>query len=206
MPNIELNKCRSSYFYHRICEAPAPSKHAGGCVASFPFNRVEKVAAKVGLVLSVLTKVDKCQINELHWKYLDLLIPLWFLLSSTFLSLPSLFFLPLFHLFFFFLPCLEHLNYKGVVFDFPLEHVLGFTQCRYHIPVSGFLPSLRIKQRPGAISFILNDHAFIPQNPSTHWALFSCYPVQELKKINHQAHLYMVSGRKHLGADKIQFN
>lgn len=84
--------------------------------------------------ITVLTKVDKCQINELH----ENVNPFLFLFDSFFPPLfsPSLpFFSFLCFIFFFFLPtCLEHLNYKGVVFD-PLEHVLGFTQCRYHIPV-----------------------------------------------------------------------
>ena len=68
-------------------------------------------------------------------------------------------------------------------------------------------------QRPVAISFILNDHAFLPPDTLMHCAkedqllkLFFPVILCRTRMINHKLTSTLVSGRKHLGADKIQFN
>lgn len=121
--------------------------------------------------------------------------------------LPSLFFPFLYFIFFFFLPtCVEHLRLQGCG-SWPLGTCVGLhtVQVSYSCG-GGFLHSLRIKkQRPGAISFILNDHAFLPPKP-LNTQLFFPVILCRTQKINHKLISTLVSGRKHLGADKIQFN
>ena len=141
------------------------------------------------------------------WKCELLLIPLWFFLSSIFLSFPPFFSPSFISSFFFFLPtCVEHLRLQGSG-SWPLGTCVGLhtVQVSYSCG-GGFLHSLRIKkQRPGAISFILNDHAFLPPKP-LNTQLFFPVILCRTQKINHKLISTLVSGRKHLGADKIQFN
>ena len=156
---------------------PAHSKH-GGCTSFLPFQSAGEVAANWLGPITVLNKVDKCQINELHENVNPFLI-LFDSFFPPFFS-PSLpfFFLPLFHHFFFLPTCALAPELQGCGSG-PFGTCVGLHTMQVSYSYGGgFLRSLKIKkQRPGAISFILNDHAFLPPkslNTLSSFFLLSC--------------------------------
>jgi len=156
---------------------PAHSKHAV-CTGFLLFQLAGEVAASWLGPITALSKVDKCQINELH-ENVNLFLILFDSFFPPFFS-PSLpfFSLPLFHHFFLSSYLFRAPELQGCR-SWPFGTCVGLHTMQVSYSCGGgFLRSLRIKkQRPGAISFILNDHAFLPPkslNTLSSFFLLSC--------------------------------